>query len=384
MNFNTRIVIFCIITLFFHFNTTAKDIYVNNLTGQNTNSGDEPFNLIHRSGPVRTISFALRMAEQGDRIVLANNPGHPYQETISLFGVQHSGDFEGPFTIEGCGAVLDGSLPISSDLWAYVNQSTFRLRPSNSTHFALFLDGKPLPRVTVPKSPLTLPELKPFEWCIFDQFVYIALEERKQPADYNLSCTEKITGITLTHVNHVQINDLAIQGYQIDGISARNMVDNLILDNISIRGNGRHGFMAGKFSQSKIGFSRIGDNGSAQLLIDEQAKVTSFQSVIDDRISPQVTNLGGTWIEYENSNSPEIIALEQLWDPIVVVAKLGDEKEQQAPTPPIKDNATVNLPQEDINENDTETEINYAIDDADIEIEEPAAETQESDDPFAF
>lgn len=386
-----KFVFLCCFVLSIQSSIFARDIYVNNLTGHNANFGYEPLNLTYRAGPVRTIACALRLAQSGDRIILAHNPGNPYRENVSLFGHRHSGDFEGPFIIEGNGAVLDGSRLISPESWTYVEKSLFRMKPSNFAFFLLFLDGKPLSRVDVSKNSSSLPKLEPFQWCIFDQFVYLALEERKQPLDYNISCTEMMTGITLTQVNHVQINDLAVQGYQIDGISAFNMVDNLILDNVSIRGNGRYGLMAGKFSRIDIGYSRVGDNASAQLLLDDQAEVKSYQSLFFDQMAPKANNLGGNLVENEEENPSEPFENQELWGSVVVsqfqeVVESNASKETENTISDEDQDHFQEEPEESSSESEeTETSNNDANNEnVDFEAEMPSETEFEGNDPFAF
>src|SRR5262245_55566178 len=86
----------------------ARDIYVSNTAGDDRSRGYEPESLYAGGGPVRTIAKALRIASTGDRIVIANTDV-PYHESLSLVGERHSGYPHEPFTIEGNGAVLDGS-----------------------------------------------------------------------------------------------------------------------------------------------------------------------------------------------------------------------------------------------------------------------------------
>ena len=81
----------------------ARDIYVNNVAGDDRHPGtmERASGLGH--GPCRTIARALRAAERGDQIVLANT-GVPYRESITLEGGRHSGYPSRPFAIRGNGA----------------------------------------------------------------------------------------------------------------------------------------------------------------------------------------------------------------------------------------------------------------------------------------
>src|SRR5690242_11981223 len=94
---------------------TARDLFVDNLGGDDRANGREP-NSSTEAGPVKTIARALALAEPGDRIHLAKN-ATPYRESISLAGGDHSGFVVSPFTIVGNGATLDGSLPVPARDW---------------------------------------------------------------------------------------------------------------------------------------------------------------------------------------------------------------------------------------------------------------------------
>ena len=82
----------------------ARDIFVNNVEGDDRRSGRWPTSRGPAGGPFRTIARALRSAAKGDRIILAGTD-QPYRESITLQGGRHSGfDAAAPFVIQGNGA----------------------------------------------------------------------------------------------------------------------------------------------------------------------------------------------------------------------------------------------------------------------------------------
>jgi hypothetical protein len=81
--------------------------YVDNETGQDTNSGRTETVGPLAAGPFRTISRALAAAHQGDTIVLAKNDT-PYRETITLAGRRNSGFSGQPFRISAVRRMLAG------------------------------------------------------------------------------------------------------------------------------------------------------------------------------------------------------------------------------------------------------------------------------------
>jgi len=121
---------FAAITVFSFSTAAGRDIYVNNLAGDDTFTGHKPHGVARadRSGPVRSIDKALRLAQQGDRIVVANS-GAPYRESVSLVGSRRSGYSFKPFVIEGSGSILDGSAAVPPGSWENYEGPVFRFRP---------------------------------------------------------------------------------------------------------------------------------------------------------------------------------------------------------------------------------------------------------------
>ena len=190
----------------------------------------------------------------------------PYRESISLVGRRHSGIPPQPFTIQGNGATLDGSIPVPASAWEHYREDVFCFRPFHKGYQQLFIDDRPVVRVPLDCWGGGLPKLEPRQWCLHDGTIYFRVEQNRIPPDYNFSCAFLPTGITLLHVRHVAIVDLIIQGFQIDGINAANSARNVYLANVTCRGNGRSGITVGGASQVEIDRSLLGNNGTAQLL----------------------------------------------------------------------------------------------------------------------
>ena len=266
----------------------AKDIHVNNTTGYDRNLGQSAGTVDGLAGPVKTIARAIELSEQGDRIILAPT-GSPYRESICLFGKKQSGDEFNDFSIEGNGAILDGTELLPLEVWSHAFGNTFRFRPSKFTYFQLFEAGRPLQRIAVESGAKIPPPLAEMEWCICSGFVYICLENFKRPQDYRFIYSEKMTGITIMQTTGVRINDLIVQGYQIDGISIVNNTKNVVLDNVIVRGNGRNGLTVGAASTVAVGYSLFGDNNSVQIAMDERSELLLFLSELKGTDAPLKT-----------------------------------------------------------------------------------------------
>jgi hypothetical protein len=246
---------------------TARDIYVNNLDGDDRFTGQYPQRMSDVTGPVRTIQRALRLATQGDRIVLENT-GQPYRESISLVGSRLSGYSFRPLVIEGNGAILDGSASVPPGAWEHYRGNVFRFRPPRLAYQQLFYSDRPLARVDADPEADEPPELAPLQWCLHKGHIYFSTKHERtdRPEDYYLTYACKQTGITLFHVDRVAIVDLTVQGFQLDGISLHNSARGVIVAGVTCRGNGRSGITVAGASQARISACLIGDNGSAQLL----------------------------------------------------------------------------------------------------------------------
>lgn len=245
----------------------GREIYVNNLSGDDRFNGKDPANIGGATGPVRSLERAIWLAQAGDRIVLAKND-EPYRESVTLWGWHNGGDVNHPFTIQGNGAVLDGSAPVPPGVWEHYSGTVFRFRPPRMGFAQLFLGDKPLDRVSVDeqKTASALPKLEAMQWCLRNGEIFFCVEKDKLPNEYRLSYAALPVGITLLHVNRVVISELTVQGYQLDGINAANSATEVLLTGLILRGNGRSGLAVGGASSVKLNASLLGNNGFAQFL----------------------------------------------------------------------------------------------------------------------
>ena len=329
----------------------SKEIYVNNTTGHDRNLGRSADTVDSLIGPVKTIARAIELSGPGDKIIIAPT-GVPYRETLCLFGKKQSGDDFGAFTIEGNGAVLDGSEMLPIEVWSHAFGNTFRFRPTKFTHFQLFESGRPLKRVTVETGSKQPPPLNPMEWCVCNGFAYLCLDNFKRPDDreYKFSYSNLMTGITIMQTNDLRINDLIVQGFQVDGISVVNNTKNVVLDNIIVRGNGRNGLTIGAASTVSLGYSLLGDNRAAQIEMGERSELLFFLSElqgVDENDLPPVVTRTAQSIAIANNNrgtirqvGPEGVApseatgkpdIANLWGKLVVAVP-SDQSATTAPT----------------------------------------------------
>ena len=227
----------------------ARDIYVNNLTGDDRSSGTADRVISEGNGPVRTIGRALRRTEFGDRIVLTNT-GEPYREQVSIEGPRNSGSTLSPFILEGDGATLDGTARISSELWQPGGKDVVRYRPPRISFQQLFLNGQPLPEQSIDRKS-QLATLEPGHWCMLRQSIHYRPEANVPLIDRALGVSLHTTGITLYNVRHVIVRELFVQGFRLDGVNAHDNAFECQLNTLTCRWNGRSGISVGGASHSQ-------------------------------------------------------------------------------------------------------------------------------------
>ncbi|MCH8046685.1 MAG: right-handed parallel beta-helix repeat-containing protein [Planctomycetes bacterium] len=297
------VLLFCAMSYFVPL-AVARDIFVNNLAGEDRFSGLVATTDGDRSGPVRTIGRALQIAHRADRIVLAKTD-QPYRESITLQGVGNSGYADKPFTIQGNGAMLDGSVPVPGDAWQHVRGNIFRFRLRRLGHHQLFADGLPLVRRHV-SSDGKIPDLKPLQWCMSRAHAYFCTEDSKSPRNYEMTHSGHSVGITLYRVDHVVIFDLIVQGYQLDGINAHDLARNVSLVGVASRGNGRSGVSVGGASQVTVQACTLHENGTAQLRTEGECQAHVRLSGLLPESAPRWHIAGGRlWVDGKRVNNQD-------------------------------------------------------------------------------
>ena len=215
----SRCLVSCLcLTLFFVTTAEAKNLYVNNVGGSDSQDGRASNGSGGKSGPVRTISRAIQIAAKGDTIHVAKTTD-PYQESISLQGGRNSGLVGKSFRIIGDGVVLDGRTEVPNDDWQLVSDNTYST-PAPSPYTILYLGNKPAERVVLEDDVSDVPALEEEQWCLVNRRIYFRTNRTKLPREYDLTYNTRRVGITLVNCRHVIVQGFVIQGFQLDGINA--------------------------------------------------------------------------------------------------------------------------------------------------------------------
>jgi len=268
----------------------AREIYVNNQLGDDRRGGWLPRPAGEGGGPCRSIAKALRIAQPGDRIVVANT-GQPYREGITVQGPRHSGTDSYPLVILGNGATLDGTLSLVDAVWEYAGSNTFRTRPPRMSFQQLFLDDLPAARKQPPA--VEPPQLAPREWCLIEGWIYFRVDAGKLPQAYKLSCCGEQAGITLYEVHDVIVQDFIVRGFQFDGVNCHDNVKRTDLVRITSLENGRSGFSVGGASRVRIDTCTAAGNGAAQVRIEGYCTLELLGNILDADTAPAIVREGG-------------------------------------------------------------------------------------------
>jgi hypothetical protein len=271
----------------------ARDIFVDNVSGDDKSTGLNSKSTGDTTGPVHSISKALRLATAGDRIVLARS-GQPYHECVALVGGRRSGAGRLlPFILDGNGATLDGSAPIPSDGWTHYRDNVFRFRPKTLIRPVVFLNGRSIQPLPLAQSATSPPKLAAMEWCGIEGAIYFAVEASRLPADYKLRYAELPTGITLYQVDQVVVRNLTIRGFQADGVAAAVGARNVVLDNVTCIDNGQSGVCVQGGAQVEIESCKMTGNGQSQLCTLAHSETHLLASELANDTAPGWVDGGG-------------------------------------------------------------------------------------------
>jgi hypothetical protein len=273
---------------------SARDIFVDNMLGDDRRTGTMAAVSGEGGGPCRSIAKALRIALPGDRIVIAKTD-QPYRESITIQGPNHSGDDRYPLIIVGNDATLDGTFSLAAARWEYVGDNTFRTRPPHMSFQQLFLDDEKLSR----KQPLAgqFPKLAPREWCQYQGWLYFCVEQGKLPDAYNLACCGEQVGITLYEVHDVIVQDLNLRGFWLDGVNCHDNVRRTDLVRITAKDNGRNGISIGGSSRVRIDSCTAAGNGQAQVRIEGYSVAEMIDNTLDEATAPALLREGGRIVQ---------------------------------------------------------------------------------------
>ncbi len=256
----------------------GRDLHVNQKTGDDSRDGV--------AGPVRTIARAIKLAKPGDTIHLTPGTWHESADLTNKHGYPGK-----PITLDGHGAILDGSEPVRAADWESLGDGLFRkvklMRRMNAAIIGrwFFLWDGTMNRMgrtsKGPSKPLKKPDdLQDNEWTYVkaEDAFYIRLPKNQTLEQANIryparsnAVVESLSGsylvvrnITGTHVYN-------------DGFNIHGAQKNMVFENIAAIECGDDGFSAHEDAECRIiGFTSIGNSTG---LCDTVSSITHYKNV---------------------------------------------------------------------------------------------------------
>jgi len=262
--------------------SNAEVYYVNNRVGADRNDGLVETTLSNISGPVKSISQALKLASFADTIIVANT-SVPYYDNLSFQGEKHSGDPVRPFRLIGNGATITGAMVVPEGAWRETGRDVWQVTPFRKGFFQLVRDGKALPEVRLQPGEkwVAIPDLEVDQWCSWRGSIYYRVERYVEPATQRLSIARRSCGITVFAAHDIVISDLTIQHFRLDGVNVHDLATNIQLEKLTVHENGRAGLAIGGSSSARVSGSDIERNRDYSVLIQEAAAIALDDCILD-------------------------------------------------------------------------------------------------------
>ncbi|MEN6641820.1 MAG: right-handed parallel beta-helix repeat-containing protein [Armatimonadia bacterium] len=260
-------------------------------------AGDDANNGV--TAPFKTIARGLRDLKPGDTLKLVKMDV-PYRESIPL--LKH-GTPEAPITIDGGGATISGADTAPKDGWQEQN-GVYVLPQAREVKF---LFGPDI-RYEQARSAQTLGNQ---EWFWEAGKLYFRPAAGKQPADYDLQMSVRISGIMTTGAGQIIVRNLTAMHFYNDGFNIHNGSAPIWFENIKGLWNGDEGFSAHENCECFVRNAEFSNNywhGIADVTIAR----TYYQNiVVRNNRSKGIYLIGGTHGITDSvvSGSPDQIVL---------------------------------------------------------------------------
>ncbi|RBP38522.1 hypothetical protein DES53_11140 [Roseimicrobium gellanilyticum] len=256
----------------------GSSIHVDPIKGDDTHDGV--------AGPVRTIARAIRLAKPGDTVHL--EPA-TYFESVDLSG-KH-GEPGRPITIDGHGAIIEGSDPVKLAEWESMGDGLYRrvkLMPRMDEAILsrwFFLWDDKINRMSRcskgPSQPLKKPaDLLPGEWTYVKEETafYVKLPADKPLDSVRIRYPLRSSGVVFSREgSHLAVRNITATHVHNDGFNIHGAQRALTFENIAAIECGDDGFSAHEDGDCRIdGFVSI---GNATGLCDTGTSRTYYKNV---------------------------------------------------------------------------------------------------------
>jgi hypothetical protein len=256
----------------------TTDLQVDPTKGNDANDG--------RAKPVKTIARAIRLAQPGDTIHLT--PAVYYESAVFI---DKHGEPGKPIILDGHGAVLDGSEPVTAARWRQVAPDLYRGHRLYKTtddaivgRWFLLWDGKMVRMNRCSKGPSEalkeIAELQPEEWTYRkdEDAFYLRLPPGQKLGEANIRYPARSSSVVFASSgSHITVRNLTGTHPYNDGFNIHGAQRDLIFENIRAIECGDDGFSAHEDATCRIdGFTSI---RNATGLCDTGTSQTHYRNV---------------------------------------------------------------------------------------------------------
>jgi hypothetical protein len=247
---------------------------------------------------VPTIAHAIKLAEPGDTIHL--EPGKVYYDYAGFYGKK--GAPGRPITLEGHGAILEGTDPLDPAQWQEVSPGLYaadallpRFDEAMLARWFFLWDGSVnrMGRASKGRAePLKAPaELLPGEWTFVADpsraepgsrqlrgAFYLRLRPGEKLASADIRVPVRSAGVQMSGENaHLVIRNLTARHPYNDGFNIHGHCEDVLFENIAALGCGDDGISAHGTARYRVrGFASIGNSTG---ICDTVSSVTSYEDV---------------------------------------------------------------------------------------------------------